>query len=142
MKFTNDDLIKAMGLSIGDRVKVEVSKNNWIDYIVVKYQNGDIALENPPKFDKAMVIVAFNLEYEILPRPKCVGELTCDEQSIVSCNNCPIKIICCHHNCDRCSTGDTLYEFLEAYKSGDENFYQGIYDLLKVRLDREVNNDE
>lgn len=135
-KFTSEDLMKAMGLQVGDRVKC-------YDYIWVlrettrseKYLFTDIDDVDC----KGCVLTLTNLidqDFEILPRPKRVGDLKCDDVSFENCNKCPIKSIC--GICDLGSR-NTLYEFLEDYKNHHkESFDQEIYDLLKARLDKVV----
>jgi hypothetical protein len=69
-------------------------------------------------------------EYEILPRPKRVGDLKCDK----ICETCPIRAL------DGCNMFGklTLYELLEKVYNDWENKDQEIYDLFKARLDKVV----
>lgn len=69
-------------------------------------------------------------DFEILPRPKRVGDLKCCEECGY-CEKCPIIAIC------NGKWETTLYQILEYWKESD-NFDQEIYDLLKARLDKEV----
>ena len=131
MKFTSEDLMKAMGLAVGDRIKVSnsileiVEDCGYIMCVLIGYENSINRLEH-----------LIDINYEILPRPKRVGDLKCGEQDKITCIDCPIKSIC-----SLCDLGcrNTLYEFLEDYKNHHkESFDQEIYDLLKTRLDKEV----
>ena len=132
MKYTSEMLMKAMGLSVGDRVMVleqiwTVEIDNEFDKVFLYNQyDGGLFLEK-----------LLNNEYEILPRPKRVGDLKCG--SFDGCDyGCPLCWICCHydskmrkdHNDDT-----TLYEVLQNFSFDDD---QEIHDLLKARLDKEV----
>ena len=134
MKFTSEDLMKAMGLQVGDTIKYDTDiwqlmyDENHKIYMFVLLRDSSQCFAPTYLVDQ---------DFEILPRPKRVGELTCDEQGIISCNNCPIKSIC---SLTDLGCRQTLYEFLEDYKNNHkESFDQEIYDLLKARLDKEVN---
>lgn len=129
MKFTSEDLMKAMGLSVGDRVKI-----NDYEHIfeVVKEERG-ITLQHIEQRYYSNIANLIDQDFEILPRPKLVGDLECNHD----CGNCPLRIL---PSCKGCGI-KTLYKILEAYKmiSKDEDFFdKEIYDLLKSRLDKEV----
>lgn len=162
MKFTSEDLMKAMGLQVGDRIRLFEDKiREWDEavYELVKNEQDDyptyysfVNIEDSD--DRFNIHYFIDLEYEILPRPKRVGDLKCGFKKelggIGSCTTCPVRIICGHYTCkDELGAGDTLYEYLETYKKkikeeyDDEDedyndFDQEIYDLLKARLDKEV----
>ena len=142
MKFTSEDLMKAMGLSVGDRVKVKLrieldffsnSKNYVVE--IFKDTTGIIMIKN----DKNQSIFLTNLigyDFEILPRPKRVGDLRCDDIPHSDCTTCPIKILCLDYGDNN---NQSFYEILKDYKSkAGEHFDQEIHDLLKARLDKEV----
>ena len=120
MKFTSEDLAKAMGLEIGDRVIVKESGNSYT--INNKYQ-----LIN--KYgDEFTPLIICNEEFEILPPIKRLGEKLCMD---FDCNKCPLFVI----NCDN-SINSSLYEKLEQTfvdVNDDE-----LYNILKTRLDKEV----
>lgn len=120
MKFTSEDLAKAMGLEIGDRVKV---KSAGGDSCVYKL-NQDYSLSSNTVHIHLDSII--ELDYEIIPKTKKVGELICNE---VGCANCPLyKFLC------RGQGSNDLYTILfNNYKDDKE-----IYDILKARLDKEV----
>ena len=128
MKFTSKDLMKAMSLQVGDRVKVTLMNNTTKIYEVIEYINSfnekAICLT-----ENKNIAYLLNIDYEILPRPKRVGDLKCDEK----CNSCPIKIVC---NIGTYNDDWSLYEVLKDTQV--ENCDQEIYDLLKARLDKEV----
>lgn len=131
MKFTSEDLMKAMGLSVGDRVRLnkriyEVEKGEDDVY----FNSVDDGIKEP-----LYNVIILYTDYEILPIPKRVGDLECDSD----CNNCPLRIL---PSCKGCGI-KTLYKILEVYKTTskyDGYFDQEIYDLLKTRLDKEVTN--
>ena len=143
MKFTSEDLMKAMGLQVDDEVKyngdiyrlMHEEKHNI--YVFVLLRDKSVCFAPTYLIDQ---------DFEILPRPKRVGDLKCAvEQKL--CGQCPTRIICTHHACKELGAGNTLYEYLETYKTNifedDEDEYvydfdQEIYDLLKARLDKEV----
>ena len=77
------------------------------------------------------------LDFEILPRPKRVGELKCGE---LECQECPLRTIRCDKD-DIDIKDCSLYYILESVLVGAE-FDQEIYDLLKARLDKEVEENE
>ena len=126
MKFTSENLMKAMGLAVGDKIKfyneVFTIIENIPNYIGIE---NDTALYN--------IDILLNKEFEILPRPKKVGDLKCSDE--IECKQCPLRM----SNCTR-TKNSTLYKLLEEIKdialSGDY-FDQEIHDLLKARLDKE-----
>lgn len=134
MKFTSKDLMKAMGLQVGDRVEVGslvgIIKNDSEDNKIT------VELYNENKwYGTDFLYKLVDKEIEILPRPKRVGDLKCDKE----CNTCPLKILC---RADMINSENvaTLYILLEPFKDRDY-FDQEIYDLLKARLDKEVEEE-
>lgn len=133
MKFTSEDLMKAMGLSIGDRVKVTFKDDTIEEYEIIKYDNGNIILHDDFHGYDDHVGYLLDNEIEILPRPKRVGDMKCGS---FECKDCPVRAICNFNNIE-----DNLYKELETYKEHcieNDSFDQEIYDLLKARLDKEV----
>ena len=130
MKFTSEDLMKAMGLKVGDKIKVTYPYNVYITYELKYSKFSGLVLENDTDIELLSNIV--NDEYEILPRPKRVGDLKCGD---CDCRTCPIRIICLEES----HISNSLYFNLELYKKDQRNnFDQEIYDLLKARLDKEL----
>ena len=153
MKFTSADLMKAMGLSVGDRIKIDnkifeiyISPQNELRCCNIHNLNNHFYLKN--LIDK---------DYEILPRPKRVGDLKCGLKKEFGgterCVNCPVRLLCGHSTCKNAGlgAGDTLYTYLETYKndvysydeydgesSGLSDFDEEIYNLIKARLDKEA----
>lgn len=129
MKFTSEDLMKAMGLSVGDRIKVANDKT----YTIITDDDVSILLKCDTRFEDTLLESIVDIDYEILPRPKRIGDMLCDD--FEGCDyGCPLEWLCCNvkhidHNCDI-----SLYNVLNIYKIDD----QEIYDLLKARLDKEV----
>ena len=118
MKFTSEDLAKAMGVKVGDRIKVNWQKGNKI-YKITEYYD----LRDQEDFYIRLTEI-INQDYEILPRKKKVGDLICKE---LNCVNCPLyKFLC--------KSSDDLYTILfNNYKDDKE-----AYDFLKARLDKEI----
>ena len=141
MKFTSEDLMKAMGLSVGDRVKVKLgigldilsNSNNYVVEIF-KDTTGIIMIKN----DKNQSIFLTNLigyDFEILPRPKRVGDLKCDGKCLL----CPCIYVC---NDEINAVNKTLYEILElgiaTFTKTPQEMNKEIHDVIKARLDKEV----
>lgn len=127
MKFTSEDLMKAMGLQVGDNIKV----GYFIYKVVVKDEEineRNIALEREDG-NFLYIKQLLDQEFEILPKPKRVGDLKCN----LECDNCPLIAVCAMYD-----TFEelTLYEILERNNSMASD--QEIYDLLKARLDKVV----
>ena len=143
MKFTSEDLLKSMGLQVGDRVKAtfetpvrmgeKVHNEDWIVNVVSNVWC-NIGIEHDDVIQPITKLI--DLDFEILPRPKKVGDLKCKE---INCRTCPIRIICLE---DR-HISNSLYFNLELYNNDQcINFDQEIYNLLKARLDKEVQDNE
>lgn len=116
--------MKAMGLQVGDKIKY----HNEVFTIVDMPNN--IGIEND--MGCYNIDVLLNKDFEILPRPKRVGELKCGEYGEHHCNSCPIRAICVSDEYNN----ETLYAKLElSHKFAKD---QEIHDLLKARLDKEV----
>lgn len=132
MKFTSEDLIKAMGLSVGDKVKVTFKDDTIEEYEIIKYDNGNIILHDDFHGYDDHVGYLLDHEIEILPRPKRVGDLRCDD---FECCDCPIGFLCDYKIPKYAENKEpTLYQMLEYYNVTD----QEIHNLLKARLDKEV----
>ena len=138
MKFTSEDLMKAMGLSVGDRVKVKLGigldfLSNSKNYVVEIFKDttGIIMIKN----DKNQSIFLTNLigyDFEILPRPKRVGDILCKDCECVECH------LRCLPYCNQLDNGKkTLFNILDGWNEYN-SFDQEIHDLLKARLDKEV----
>lgn len=122
MKFTSEDLAKAMGFRIGDRIKV-TGKNGKIYEYEVK---PDYSLGSNEKIYISLDCI-IDEEYEILPpKKKKVGDLICKE---VGCTHCPLYKFMCRGN-----SSDDLYTILSNNYKDDKE----AYDLLKARLDKEI----
>lgn len=121
MKFTNNDLAKAMGLEIGDRVRVKCADGSSYIYKL----NSDYSLScNRVHIHLDSII---ELDYEIIPRKKKVGDLICED---VACESCPLS------DCCFSSSSNSLFNNLEAWY--EEHHDKEIYDILKSRLDKGV----
>ena len=124
MKFTYEDLAKAMGLKVGDRIKFY--SENCVCVIDKSYQLYD----ERAKIRLGSIVYLINEEFEILPPKKKIGELKCDD---FRCEKCPLRVL--NHSV-RHSDREKLYDILENF---NELFHdQEIYDIIKKRLDKEV----
>ena len=132
MKFTSEDLMKAMGLSIGDKVKVTFKDDTIEEYEIIKYDNGNIILHDDFHGYDDHVGYLLDNEIEILPRPKRVGDLKCGS---FECAKCHLR---CLPHCNQMSNAKkTLFNILDGWNEYN-SFDQEIYDLLKARLDKVV----
>lgn len=125
MKLTNKDLLKILSLQIGDKIKTDIGILE-----IKKSTSGIIYLEDTEDNEEYNLSELVNVEYEILPRPKRVGDLICNE---TDCKNCPMKCLECLEYID---APETIYERLKRWYEYYKD--QEIYDLLKARLDKEV----
>ena len=129
MKFTSEDLMKAMGLVVGDRIKYGVvygviSRDEDNEIIIEIYTQKDEYCGDAPLYE------LMGCEYRILPRPKRVGDLKCEGDN---CDKCPLYAVCSMY---ASYEGLSLYECFERNKTLAPD--QEIYNLLKARLDKEV----
>lgn len=131
MKFTSEDLMKAMGLSIGDEIKI-IFPAHTETYIVCKDSSGCIILhEIDCDFEEDLGYL-LDQDIEILPRPKRVGDLKCKDCECVECH------LRCLPYCNQLDNGKkTLFNTLNSWNEYD-TFDQEIHDLLKARLDKVV----
>lgn len=125
MKLTNKDLLKILSLQIGAKIKTDIGILE-----IKKSTSGIIYLEDTEDNEEYNLSELVNVEYEILPRPKHVGDLICNE---TDCKNCPMKCLECLEYID---APETIYERLKRWYEYYKD--QEIYDLLKARLDKEV----
>ena len=131
MKFTNEMLMQAMGLAVGDRVKIKTETKNH-DYKVMEGVQIPYLQAMDSKSNPIIPIVCLiDQEIEILPKTKKIGELKCEEFN--NCNDCPLQFICNLYNCPF-GEENSLYNILTEIDVYD----QEIHDLLKARLDKEV----
>ena len=140
MKKTHKDLLEWLGLKVGDEIRFNDSPNKWIvnethlelDPKVDRYIEGGFKI-----VDQFPIIHLIEMEFNILPKPKRVGDLKCKE---LGCIACPLRVL--SYCGKRKEQGDTLYKILNYWNNEYPNFDQEIHDLLKARLDKEVLEDE
>lgn len=124
MKFTSEDLMKAMGLKVGDRVKMPFGMDEVVCKLNDNYQLCFEDVDNYLTLENLL-----NKEYEILPAPKRVGDRICDQ----FCAGCPLVALqCFSEEKEKKSLFLVLDETLNRHNDPE------IYDLLKSRLDMEV----
>lgn len=139
MKFTSEDLLKAMGLKIGDVIKTsvgdifEIVKDDNFIYLYLKNDEGRAIGSKQSRY-------LINLEFEILPPVKKVGDMRCNK---ILCRKCPLRAIDCN------ASGKTLYEALEKhikYLNGFNDslkpFEKTFIASIKAELDKEVQECE
>ena len=120
MKFTSEDLMKAK------KALAEIVRYNSEE----EYDNGvEIGYENPLQDECYLISKALEELERLLPIPKRVGETLCERY----CNDCPLVAIQCFSDE---TEGKQLYEVLQ--QTLPNYLDQEIYDLLKARLDKEV----
>lgn len=121
MKKTKKEFMVWLGLKRGDMIEAKGKR-----YIVLP--NCSLYSESV-RYEQNMSLL-LDKEFHIVERPKCVGNMLCQE---ISCNECCIHSMCkILRNCE--DVNKSLYEILEEMKLTDED----IYNLLKDRLDEEV----
>ena len=126
MKFTSKKLMEEMGLKEGDKVKC-------LDEILEVYLIGDIVYLNGKDVPGLYLSYLLDYDYEILSRPKTIGDLSC---AAMNCKKCPLNYICgctAFEEREEHTRWWTLYQILEYFNITDKE----IYDLLKARLDKE-----
>ena len=132
MKFTSEDLMKAMGLQVGDRIKISVANNEFIYEIRLNAENKPYLLNEQNLINCGDVHSLIDMDIEILPRPKRVGDMKCKD---FECAKCHLR---CLPHCNQLDNGKkTLFNTLNSWNEYD-TFDQEIYDLLKARLDKVV----
>lgn len=136
MKFTAEDLMKAMGLQVGDRISI----NSRNDVYIIELNECDepIYIEEYTKI-KFPLFDLINKNVKILPRPKRVGDMDINDKDIYY----KYKLVpLLDYKSNLCDWGigvpepKNLYEVLEHWQKYNKD--QEIYDLLKARLDKEV----
>ena len=130
MKFTSEDLMKAMGLQVGYKIKIDLG------YTFEIVQNGKIiSLERLGEGYYTDLEFLVDTDFEILPKPKRVGELKCDGK----CPLCPCIYVC---NEEVNAIDKTLYEVLElgiaTFTKTPKKLNEEIHNVIKARLDKEV----
>jgi hypothetical protein len=123
MKFTSEDLMKAMGLSVGDRIKL---RGRYYT-IEINELSGLPVYANDKRYYNMIGLI--NQDIDILPRPKRVGDTLCKQY----CSGCPLIALQCFGDE---TENKPLYEVLDYALPKYHD--QEIHDLLKARLDKEV----
>lgn len=126
MKKTSKEFLEWLGLQVGDRVKV----NNRYYTIEINELSGLPYMLQDEKYFYIQHLV--DKDFEILPKPKKVGDLKCEE--IKDCRTCPLWWLCFIKINEKDEMRTSLYEMLESFEIKDKE----VYDLFNARLDKEV----
>lgn len=114
--FTTNDLLKAMKLSIGDKIRL-----NNIIYTITTI-DGKIICKSDTTTKKLSAFI--DTDYT---KVSTVGDTKCKG----NCEECPLYAICV---CDE--DGDILYNILENYEI--KRYDKEIYNILINRLNKEI----
>lgn len=119
MKFIVEDIAKAMGLKAGDTIKaynmiLKVNRN----YFLIDEEGHTYSIVN-----------LIGQDFEIVKQKK-VGGLICED---VDCKSCPLS------GCCSASLSKSLFNNLEVWYKDRHD--KEIYDILKARLDKEVEDE-
>jgi hypothetical protein len=126
MKFTSEDLMKAMGLQVGDYVRIKTKELEKYTFLVDD-EDGLMLVYEDYEYPIGYLL---DHDYEILPRPKRVGDLKCED---LDCTYCPMKCLNCLDSIDK---PETIYGRLERWFEHYKD--QEVYNLFKARLHKEV----
>lgn len=119
MKFTSEQLANAMGLKVGDIIRV---RNE--DYKITEYYELR-TLDNEHTYNLGDFVKE---DYEIIKPKKKIGEQFCKD---IQCAKCPIKILNCGGR-----QYNTLFEIIAYLKDYYDD--KEVYDMFKARLDKEI----
>ena len=136
-KITSEDFMQFLGIEVGDKVKIESLEPSGDGTYTKKYEVYDVAYNDffgfflSSKNNKISIMNLIGPNFDIIPKHRKVGDLMCEE---CSCTTCQLRGIGCRNVST--NTKNTLYEILDKYF--EEYPDQEIHDLLKARLDKEV----
>ena len=135
--FTSQDLMKAMGLQVGDKLKfIDVSFDNHIYQLVLENNEYLIRTDLNETLPLNKLI---NRGFKILPKPKKVGENICNG----NCPTCPCIFVC---NEEVNAVNKTLYEVLDegikTFVNLNVSLKSKVYNAIKENLDKEVKEHE
>lgn len=120
MILTKKDLAQIMGLKPGDKIKV------WDNIFTLNNEYSFISNNDYPISPSLFI----DEEFEIVQPKKKIGDLICKD---VDCDTCPLRAL----HCDVVYS-DTLYKILERHFAEMGIKDDEIYNILKERLDKEV----
>ena len=135
-KITSEDFMQWLGIQVGDKVKIETLEPNGDGTYTKKYEVYDVVYDDffgfilSLKNDKFPITNIIGLNFDIIPKHRKVGDLKCGD--FQGCDKCPFRF----HHVSGHYKEQTLYEILEEWL--DKTQDQEIYNLLKARLDKEV----
>ena len=120
-----------MGLQVGDRVKAP--QGTIYEVVSEKVDsNNVIGLINKGKYEDNYypLKLLIDVDFDLLPSPKRVGDLKCED---CNCQTCPLRFLCDWGFSVEPTL--TLFENLGNIEGFND---QEIYNILKARLDKEV----
>lgn len=137
MKLTSEDFMQWLGLQVGDRVKLNddiwtvIYDANEIHTVYLQIKDGEL-------YYTRWLFELIDKNFEIIPKIKRVGDLKCCDE--IKCEQCPLRGIC---TTAMSFLSMKLYDTLDRYGVHKGTYFdQEIYDLLKARLDKEVEENE
>ena len=86
IKFTNEDLLKAMGLEVGDLVRVTTTEEIRIFQVTGEYEIRNIRTGNSWNVG---LLMGEDKSYEVIKQLGIYGNARCQIQ--IDCRNCPLK---------------------------------------------------
>ena len=136
--FTSQDLMKAMGLQVGDIIGIFRLSSCQDEKYEICQQNNDVIYAKSVKYGGEMplyTIINDYTQYKILPKPKRVGENICNG----NCPVCPCIFVC---NEEVNAVNKTLYEVLDegikTFVNLNGSLQSQVYNAIKENLDKEV----
>ena len=131
MKFTTADLVKHLGLEVGDKVVV---RNEKYELKETTDEEGYMLVDADGYVIPVSDLV--DKEFEHYKRKKKIGETCCGDYAL--CKNCPLWILNCGNVTDRDDRWP-LYRILNdvCYAAGIKSD-NSIYLALRAKLDKEV----
>lgn len=144
MKFTQEDLLNALKLKVGDKIIAheiiyEICKDDKCGYYLNPVRGNTVNETYIFRFHFPLALDhLIDTEFEIV-KEKHIGDLTCDEiRDADKCELCPLRCLdCC--TSPNSNVRESLYENLKAIVLSDEAFKdEDLYNFLKPRLDKKV----
>ena len=136
MKFTSEDLMKAMGLQIGDIIEIFIPASCQEEkYEICQRNNDDLIYAKSVKYGiqvQLYSLISDYTQYKILQKPKRVGENICNR----NCPTCPCIFVC---NEEVNAVNKNLYEVLDdgikTFLNFNGSLQSQVYNAIKEDLE-------